>query len=92
MPQEAYENGFIKCLKWNHKNVGHNISSSTIRVEMNLRQALLQIALMQAVHEPLVPQVLHSKALGKAKALKYKSLHCSTYRKGIMDIKCKGQM
>lgn len=56
----------------------HNISSSNIRVEMNLQQEILQIALKQVVHEPLVPQVLHSKALGKAKALKQKSLHCTT--------------
>lgn len=78
MPQDAYENGCITCLKQNPKNVSHNISSSTIRVEMNLRQALLQIASKQVVLEPLVPQVLHSKALGKAKALKQKSLRCST--------------
>lgn len=45
---------------------------------MNLQQEVLQIALKQVVHEPLVPQVLHSKVLGKAKALKQKSLHCNT--------------
>lgn len=78
MPQYAYENGCITCLKQSPKNDSHNIASSTIRVEMNLQQALLQIASKQAVLEPLVPQVLRSKALGKAKALKQKSLLCST--------------